>query len=351
MGEIEQPVTAWNRFATLRTMSNLTTKILLLLVFAGVAALIWSNLALRTAEQSVTNRLAAIEPQLKSILGEVTRIRIEQRSEKKGTEALLEKLRTYAPLAASSRTTQPDFRMAIDEMNATMLAFTAVGKDAFPFIAARFRSLDSKLDYDEMSQLLRAASAADPEAGQRLVISVLQGGTDIMPSPRLRFAAADLLLKIDKPIAQSLLRRIVLAESYRGRDFDRAAAHELPQLAPQSIASSGFSTFVIHYMRTEDPATEDTLLQILNRADNDFLTVQEIIEWLGEHRCIRASSRIEDLYHKPPGAADNALFLNKCLDAIANIRGASARSFFESELATATNKLVIDHLTYLINRN
>jgi hypothetical protein len=335
-------------------MASLERTIATILLLAGAGALTWSNLELRSelrsASTELNGRLQNLETQSKSVLGEVTRIRIEQRSDKKGPEALLEKLRTYAPLAASSRTTQPDFTMATEEMEATLRAFAAIGKDAYAPIAARFRSLDPSKDYDEMKQLMRAAVRADPDAGAKLVVSIVQGGTDVKPSPRLRFAAAELLLTIDQPLAQSLLRRIVLAESWRGRDPERAAAHELPALATQSIASSGFSTFIIHYMRSQDPNTEDTLLQILNRSDNDVPSVQEMIEWLGEHRSTRADQRIEELYHKPPGAADNAIFLNKCLDAIDKIRGPAARPFFEAEVAKANNKLVLDHLQWLLNR-
>jgi hypothetical protein len=309
---------------------------------AAVTALAWSHWCL-------VRRLDSLEPKLESIYGEVTRIRIEQRSDKKGPEALLEKLRTYSSLAVDSRLPQPDYAMAKKEMDAVMRAFASIGKDAYAPIAARFRALDSARDYDEMNWLLQAACEADPQNGKNLVVSVLQGGSDVKPTARLRIAAADQLVKIDTPLAQVKLRQIVLSESHRGRDPARAAAHELPPLDPQSVAASSFFRFVLHYLRSGDPDAEDTVQQILMRDDNDTETIQEIIKWLGEKHCVAADGRVEELYRHPPlGSGDNAIFLNICLEALARIRGDAARPFFEHELARVTNPIVARKLQYLI---
>jgi hypothetical protein len=309
---------------------------------AAVAALAWSHWCL-------VRRLDALEPKLESIYGEITRIRIEGPSSKKGPEALLEKLRTYASLAVDSRRPQPDYEMAKKEMDSVMRAFASIGKDAYGPIVARFRTLDSTRDFEEMNWLLQAACEADPQNGKNLVVSVLQGGSEVKPTPRLRIAAANQLLRIDTPLAQVKLRQIVLYESYRGRDPARAAAVELPPLDPQSIAASGFHFFMLHYLRSGDPDSEDTVLQILGRDDNDTATTQEMIKWLGEKRCAAADARIEELYrHPPPGSGDNAIYLNICLDALARIRGAAGRPFFERELAKVTNPIVARNLQFLI---
>src|SRR5436190_1528432 len=82
------------------------------------------------------------------------------------------------------------------------------------------------------------------------------------PTPRLRWSAADLLIRSerasDRELAQALLRKILLAESFRGRDPAHAAAADLLPLDPMAIAATGFATFVNHYLRTGDPQTEDT---------------------------------------------------------------------------------------------
>jgi hypothetical protein len=334
-----------------------------LLAASVLAALVWfqatvADLARRTAES---------EAQLRVLAGEVTRFRIEQRAEGRGPAALLEKLRSYAPLLTSARTADPEFRMAQDEMKAVLRAFEGVGADGWRPVRARLDQLDLRQDFDEARWLLEAAVKVDPVRGKALVVQVLQGRLEpgqasadqpeptprtdraaSVPPPRLRWAAAGLLVEIDKTRAQQVLRQILLTESCRGADPDRAAAYNLPIPDPAAVATSGFHNFVVHYLRSGDPETEDTLLQVLQRSEHDLPTVQEVIEELGRRKATRAAKRIEEFYRRPPGASDNPLFLNKCLDAIAAIRGAEARPFLEAELANAPNEAVARHLQHLL---
>jgi hypothetical protein len=78
--------------------------------FAAGAFALW-HLARRV--EDLTARAATNEAVLQEILGEVTRLRLERSASALGPAGLLEKLRTYAPLVASSRVPEPDYRAAI----------------------------------------------------------------------------------------------------------------------------------------------------------------------------------------------------------------------------------------------
>jgi len=306
-------------------------------------------LTVRTRElaEVLTDRTNAAAEQLSIVAGEVTRFRLEQSAEGKGPAALLEKLQVYAPLVASARVAQPDYQAALKQMTAVLRAFKSVGADAYPLVLRRFDELSPKESFDEMRWLLEALVACDPKPGQRVVEEVLAGTRK--PQPRLRWIAADLLTRIDKPAAQTALRRILLTESRRGIDPNRAVSQNLPLLNPAAVAVTGFHNFVVHYLGTDDPQTNDTLVQVLQRSDQDSVTLKETIEALGERREVRADQRIEDLYRHPPDGTTDPLFMNKCLDALANIRGPDGvRPFLEEQLVSAQDDIVRSHLKYLL---
>src|SRR5262245_28435070 len=90
-----------------------------LVVAAGLLlGLIGATTWLAMRVEALTKANAAVKSSLEEVLGEVTRIRIEQSAGMKGPKGLLEKLHTYASLAASSRTTQPDYQAALKEIQA-----------------------------------------------------------------------------------------------------------------------------------------------------------------------------------------------------------------------------------------
>jgi hypothetical protein len=259
---------------------------------------------------------------------------------------LLERLRVYAPLVVNARTTQPDVAMALREMQAVLDAFEATGTDASQPVQRRFDELQPKEAFDEMRWLIEALVRCDRPAGIELARAVLAG--EKKPNARLRWAAANVLLRFDRPLAQRELRRILRTETSRGVDPDRAASYGSGAMDPAAIAVAGFHNFVGLYLHSEDPELEETLLLVLARAGQDVATLQETIEVLGERRAVRAQKRIEELYRNPPGAQQNPIFLNKCLDALVAILGDKAIPFLEAELPKAEHELVQNHIKHLL---
>jgi hypothetical protein len=117
-----------------------------------------------------------------------------------------------------------------------------------------------------------------------------------------------------------------------------------------AIANTGFFNFVVHYVRTDDPQLEQTLLMVLGRVEHDVVTIQECVKALGQKKASLAVPTIEKLYSSPPLQQENPVFLNHCLTALVEIQGASARPFLEQALAKSTNELVQKHIQFLLGR-
>lgn len=321
-------------------------------VLAALGGTFWAAFAahgLRSEMQALTAQLTANQQKLDDVLAEVTRIRLEQSAEQKGPQGLLAKLRAYAPILVTARTTAPDYAAAEKEMQAILRAFEALGADAWPFVRGRIAELSAEKHYDELRWLLEAAARIDAKAGAELLQQILQG--TYLPNPRLRWHAANLLLRFDRPLAQRLLRQILETESARGPNLERAAAYNLPIPDPAAISQTGFFNFVIHYIRSEDDKIEDTLLMVLSRNEHDLLTVQECIEELARRKSTRAVAAIERAFKNPPARVDNPLFLIKCLDALDTIAGKDAVPFFEAAQREATNPRVAQHLGGLLQKH
>ncbi|MBL9079854.1 MAG: hypothetical protein JNL08_20315 [Planctomycetes bacterium] len=303
-------------------------------------------LDLRTEVAELRRQNAANDAVLQQVLGEVTRIRVEQRADALGPEGLLKKLRTYAPLVASARVPEPDYLFARRELDAILTAFAALGNDAWKPVTDRLTELDGEKDYDEARYLLRAAMRIDARAGAEIVKNVLAGAR--LPSPRLRWDAANILIEMDRPLAQRLLRHIMTTESSRGANPDRRGDPDVPSPAMAATTATGFHNFVALYVKSDDPKLEETLLMVLGRAEHDVVTIQECIKVLGERRCERAVPVIEKLYRQPPGQVQNPLFLNHCLTALHLILGPKARPFLEEALRSAPSDLVTNHCKFLL---
>ncbi|HEB52860.1 MAG TPA: hypothetical protein ENI87_06370 [bacterium] len=311
--------------------------LLLTVALSGFAA--WRAES-RSAEQ--TDALERLQEQMAGVLREVTRLRIEQSAEGMGPQALLEKLRTYAPLTADARVTEPQFQRAKKELAAIQLAFEACGEDAWQPILDRLAETDPRKDYEEVRRLLEILVRLDPPAGKQIVKEVLLGHR--MPNPRLRRAAARILLAHDKPLAQRLLRQILLTESSRGVDPDRARQHGMTIPDPAAYATTGFNNFVQLYIQSEDPKIEDTLLMVMARVEHDAITIQDCIKELGRRKCQRALEPIKKLYDNPPLRQQNPLFLNICVQAVYDIAGADAKDWLEQKLPTAPTDLVASRI-------
>ncbi len=312
-----------------------------------VALAATATAVLRQANQLRQLELAeqASRDKLDEIYAEITRLRLEQRADEKGPQGLLAKLKAYAPMLASARTTAPDYKSAQDEMEAILRALQTHGPDAWPFVRGRIAELKADQNFDEIKWLLEAAVRVDPKAGAELLKQVLQG--TLLPSARLRWYAADRLIAHDRPLAQQLLRQILETESARGINLERAAAYNLP-IPDATAGSSGFFNFVVHYIRSEDPKMEDTLLMVIGRSEHDAPTIKECIEELGRIKSQQAIAPIERLFKNPPGRVEDPLFLNKCLDALDSIQGAAAVPFFEEALRSASTESVARHAGTLL---
>jgi hypothetical protein len=284
---------------------------------------------------------------LQQLLGEVTRLRIEQTTGMQGPEALLERLRVYAPLVADSRTTEPDYQNARKEMAAVQRAFAALGKPAWQPIQDRIAKLKPTANAEEIKQLLLAAMTIDPDAGAQQLKEVLLGRT--LPSPQLRWFAASTLNERQPALAQATLRQVLLTESNRGFNPDWAAAFPgaaVPDRA--ALSNHGFFNFVVHYVRSGDPQAEDTLLQVIQRVEHDRTTVQECVKALGEMRSVRAVPVIEKLYTDPPQQTQDPLFQSHCLQALVDIQGSGAKPFLEKALPNASSDTVARKIQALL---
>ncbi|MBK8096458.1 MAG: hypothetical protein IPK26_05080 [Planctomycetes bacterium] len=313
---------------------------------AGFGSLGWFAWRLDQRLAELTTAQTACSTTLATLDREVTRMRVEQRAEGKGPQALLEKLATYAPLLSSARTTQPDYQAAKLEMDAIKKAFAALGNDGWTPLMKAWQKHDAN-DFDQLKWLLDCAIAVDPAAGKELCKRALLGQEK--PNPRLRWWAADLMVQNDRQLAQQLLRQILTVESSRGINPERAAAYNVPILDTAAIAVSGYHNFIDRYVQSGDDQIDQTLLMLLGRTEHDLPTIQHCVKLLGERKHAPAAKRIEELYRKPPGIQDNPIFVRHCLDALASIRGPEIRPWLEAELKNATNELVARHLQVLLD--
>lgn len=331
-----------------RRTTHLAAPLLTTLLVAAIGAgafILWRQ-DRRLAELTAT--VAASDTALQEILGEVTRIRVEQRADAVGTRGLLAKLKTYAPLVSSARIPEPDYQAAKKEMDAIVRAFAAIGQDAWGPITDRLRELKGDKDFDEARWLVRAALAVDPKSAKEIVKEILAGKR--LPAPRLRLDAARMMIESDRQVAQQMLRQILLTESSHGVNVERAMAMGTQIPDANALSATGFQNFVLLYLQTDDAQTDDTLLMVVGRAEHDVPTVQECVKALGQRHCARAAETIEKLFKSPPNNVMNPLFLNYCLTALHDIRGEAARPFIEDALKTATSDIVANHCKTLLGK-
>ena len=284
-------------------------------------------------------KLAAIEETTKEMLGEITRMRIEQSADGMGAAALLEKLQTYAPLMSDARVTEPDYQNAKKEVTAILRAFESLGKEAaWTPVMNRLQEADPRKDFDEVKWLLEAAVRLDLTAGKQLIKEVMLGQR--LPNPRLRWFACRVMTARDIQLARQLMRQVLLTESSRGVNPDRAARYNMVIPDQAAFAVTGFHNFVTRYLQTDDPETEATLMQLLGRVEHDQVTIQECVKELGRRKCKAATKMIKRLYDNPPLAQQNPLFFGHVIDAIATIEGKDSIGWLESKLPTAVTDVV-----------
>ena len=319
--------------------------------FAGYAWLRTESVLAAQGEQlkSQDAQLKKVDETLKEMLREVTRMRIEQSSEGQGPQALLDKLKVYAPMASDARITEPDFQNAKREIVAIVRAFEACGESAWEPVTERLREADVKVDFDEIKLLMEIAIRLDPKAGKQIAKDVLQGQR--MPYPRLRWWAADLLVRHDKPLAGQLLRQILMTESSRGVNMNRAqgAGIQIPDKA--AYATTGFNNFVQRYILSEDSKLESTLTLMLTRVEHDAITIQECIKELGKRKSQQALASIKKVYDNPPLEQQNPLFLSICVRAIDEIEGKECVAWMEEKLKTAPTDTVANSIQTVLDKH
>ena len=311
--------------------SLLTVALIGAIGFAGYTWLQTESVLSAQAKQ-----LKKVDETLEKMLGEITRMRLEQTSEGQGPAALLEKLKTYAPLTADARITEPDFQNAKRELVAIVRAFESCGEAAWAPVTERLREVNVKADFDEIKWLMEIALRLNPEAGKQIAKDILQGHR--LPYPRLRWWAADLLISHDKQLAGQLLRKILMTESSRGVNINRTQGAKIPDKA--AYATTGFNNFVQRYIRSEDSKLEETLTLLLTRVEHDAITIQECIKELGKRKTQSALASIKKVYDNPPLEQQNPLFLNICVKAVDDIQGAACVEWLEEKLKTAPTDAV-----------
>lgn len=296
----------------------------------------WSN---GRELEAQAERLAESQQTVKDLLGEVTRLRIEQSVDKMGAVALIERLQTYAPLMSDARVPEPDYQNAKKEIVAILRAFETLGKEeAWKPVVARLEKADPRKDFEEVKWLLEVAVRIDLTAGKQIVKEVMLGLR--LPNPRLRWFACRVMTERDIQLARQLMRQILLTESSRGINTDRAATYGMSVPDKAAYAVTGFNNFVSRYLQTDDPKTEETLIQLLHRVEHDQITIQECVKELGRRKSKRAVKLIKKLYDNPPLAQQNALFFGHVIDAVATIEGKDAIEWLEAKLPTAATDII-----------
>ena len=203
---------------------------------------------------------------------------------------------------------------------------------------ARLQAADPREDFDEVKWLLEVAVRLDLTAGKQLIKEVMLGQR--LPNPRLRWFACRIMTERDVQLARQLMRQILMTESSRGINPDRAAHYNMPVPDQAAFAVTGFNNFVTRYLQTDDPKTEETLMQLLGRVEHDQVTIQECVKELGRRKCKAATKMIKKLYDDPPLAQQNPLFFGHVIDAVATIEGKDSIEWLESKLPTAVTDVV-----------
>ena len=314
------------------------------LAFAGYSGMKAENALAAQREQLQKNGET-----LSELLGEVTRMRLEQTSVGKGPDALLEKLKVYAPMTANARITEPDFQNAKKELVAIVRAFESLGTSAWEPITKRLREVDARKDFNEIKVLTEIAIRLNGPAGKQIAKDVLQGRR--LPSPRLRWMAADLLLSHDKPLAGQLLRQILMTESSRGIDLNRVQGNGQPIPDKAAFATTGFNNYVQRYILSDDPKIEETLHVMLSRIEHDAITIQDCIKELGRRKSTAALATIKKVYDNPPLEQQNPLFLTICIRAVNEIEGKQAVEWFEEKLKSAPTDTVANAIQAVLEEH
>ncbi|MFO1052714.1 MAG: hypothetical protein U1F36_10915 [Planctomycetota bacterium] len=278
-----------------------------------------------------------------------TLMRLEDKSQGRGIGAILEQIEHYGPMLASAGTPSPTANFIVERLEEALTAVEVLGRDAFGRIQAELEQ-NSTLDNETRTWLLRAGIRADRPAGLDLAAQLARG-IRMSPDPATRLAAARELVSQDKEMAGGVLRQILDIESSRGvtRQPPPELAKDYERAIPSNVGSQ-FCNFITLFAQTRHPDVEVVLRQILGRKEHDMLTYQECIVELGRLKSKDAVPAIKELYANPPGNQFNPMFLNHCVQAIADIDGADACEWMREQLKTQDVPLVQARLQDLVKQ-
>ena len=123
---------------------------------------------------------------------------------------------------------------------------------------------------------------------------------------------------------------------------------------PEAVISTNripdFFNFISRFVASGHPDVDGVLRQIIGRAEHDRMTYQECVKELGRMRTRLAADRIRELFEKPPFRERSPIFQNHCLQAIADIEGQEACSYFEEQLMKVDDKNVVTKLQSLVKQ-
>ncbi|MHC5066360.1 MAG: hypothetical protein ACYTG5_20580 [Planctomycetota bacterium] len=276
-------------------------------------------------------------------------MRMERGSEGLGIQAVIEQIRFWAPQLQYSSTLAaevPRLNKILEDCNR---AIAAIGAEAFPAIEA---AIAENVDEDEARKaLMKASYFADARLSEQLMERMLRG-TQYSPSPRLRFIAADELLRVNRALAGQVLADILRSEAAMG--VDRRLDPQDPNaqyLNPMGVKPfPQFFNFIARFASSGYEDKESVLLMILGRPNHDINTYREVIRELAKLKSQDAVKYIKQLYERPPGIEIRPLFKVDCLQALADIQGREAEPFFQKALLNATHQSVITKLKALIKQ-
>ncbi|MCC6781888.1 MAG: hypothetical protein IT457_03510 [Planctomycetes bacterium] len=319
---------------------------LTLVLLAAIAASTWFVSARVAATE---DRARVLAEELAQLRRSTELIRLEGKSQGRGIGAIIEQIEFWAPQLATAATPHPAAVNIEKALGEALFAVEALGRDAYPTLAARLETAP-QLDDETRRWLMRAALRADRRQALELAAAFARG-TRGQPSPNFRLSAARELVAADKTLAGTVLRQIVDIESARG-----VTRQPPPELAPEyerviGVNSGGqFYNFIPLFVATGHPETALVLRQLLGRHEHDLLTYQECVRELGTLRCAEATSQIRELFDHPPGNTFNPMFQNTCLTAIVEIEGPLACDWFKAKLQTEKTEMVAARLQELIKQ-
>lgn len=322
--------------------------VVLLLACLGVSVAHW--LDQRSATARLLEGLDRLNQEQARLERAVQLFRFERGSKGLGVHALIEQLRHWAPLLDVSTTAQRELPGIEAKVRDILSALQDLGADAYGPLLDAFRTAESGKDDELRRWLLEGMLRVDRARSLDLAATCLRGW-EFAATPRLRTIAGQMLLDHDKPRAAKLLSEILGYESSKGIDRSRLTPDQQKALAaitPAPQPMRMFFNLVDLFVAAGASDTEERLLVVATRPDQDLITVQTAVKHLGKLRAKNAGRAIRKLFEAPPEMAVNPIFQNHCLDAIAEIEGPSACEYFKDQLRRGPDERVSAKLQDLI---